>query len=373
MPTYWEHRTRHTPNYTKHISVSSMIYCQKREFIFFSGIYAHIFIFLSTILRHRSIIAEMKTEMKDMQKELLQLSHKSIQEHHESSHQSASHNSTNTFVTPPAPGALQQSQYGAVKYWTKASWQEYVDRAKDRNSGHEPTWTEFITDEKCLQMSKQRHKELWEDAKIAWNSLYYRRLDPTNWSKKHTTAADYFYNTILQKYPEFRLCEGNWKLQMWATRRYSDWTKNVRGGGGLSRMFLYHTIQFTFYSSVYLQGADPSITQVGEKRPSNSTERDDKSSKKARPSVKKETIKNEKLPTLAPAPSVIIVDDGADSDTTIEYISDSDSKLINAAAIPPLLQSLHRSSGKTANLDVVGLRGHKPEVRRVKSYTVIRA
>lgn len=180
--------------------------------------------------------------MKDLQKDLLRLSHNSIQEHHEA-HQSetASHK---TFMIPTALGALQQSQYGAVKYWTKASWQEYVDRAKDKNSGREPTWTEFITDEKGVQMSKQRHRELWEDAKIAWNSLYYRRLDPTTWSKKHTTAADYFYNTILQKYPEFRLCDGNWKLQMWATKRYSDWTKNVRGGGGLSRTFPYITLLF---------------------------------------------------------------------------------------------------------------------------------
>ena len=184
---------------------------------------------------NRSIIAELKAELKDLQKELLRHSHNNHNETHQL--QSASQNTNNTFVTPPAPESLQQSQYGKVKYWTKASWQDYVDRAKDKNRGREPTWTEFMTDEKGVELSKQRHKELWEDAKMAWNSLYYRRLDPTTWSKKHTAAADYFYNTILQKYPEFRLCDGNWKLQMWATRRYSDWTKNVRGGGGLSRMF----------------------------------------------------------------------------------------------------------------------------------------
>ena len=184
---------------------------------------------------NRSIILELKAELKDLHKELLRHSHNDHNETHQS--QSASHNTNNTFVTPPAPGPLLQSQYDKVKYWTKASWQDYVDRAKDKNSRHEPTWTEFITDEKGVQMSKQRLKELWEDAKIAWNSLYYRRLDPTTWSKKHTVAADYFYNTILLKYPEFRLCDGNWKLQLWATKRYSDWTKNVRGGGGLSRMF----------------------------------------------------------------------------------------------------------------------------------------
>lgn len=302
----------------------------------------------------------MKAEIKDLQKELLRLSHNSIQEHHET-HQSASHN---TFVTPPAPGALQQSQYGTVKYWTKASWQEYVDRAKDKNSGREPTWTECITDEKGVQMSKQRHRELWEDAKIAWNSLYYRRLDPTTWSKKHTAAANYFYNTILQKYPEFRLCDGNWKLQMWATKRYSDWTKNVRGGGGLSRMYQY--IHFFIYLSVYLQGADPSIIQVGEKRPSNGKERVDKASKMAR-SVKKENVKHElplpTLPIICPEP--IILDDESDGDSGIlEYVSDSESVQVRVS-FRPVLQSLHTS--KTAANSDSG--GH--QVRRVKIYTSI--
>jgi hypothetical protein len=310
-------------------------------------------IFLLTNLQHRSIIAEMKAEMKDLQKELLQLTYNSSQ--HEKHHETLPSSSHNTLVTPPAPGALQQSQYGTVKFWTKASWQEYVDRAKNRNSGREPTLTECITDEKGVQISKQRLKELWEDAKIAWNSLYYRRLDPSTWSKKHTTAADYFYNTILQKYPEFRLCDGNWKLQMWATKRYADWTKNVRGGSGLSRMFPY--IQFIFYSSLNLQGADPSIIQVGGKRPSNGMERDDKASKKARP-VKKETDAQKKPPPLATGtppppvihPKLIVVDDDSDSDNFLEYCSESERK-------------------KSVDSDVVG--GHQAEVRRMKKYMCI--
>ena len=328
-----------------------------------------IYIFLLTTLQHRTIITEMKAEIKDLQRDLLRLTHNSIKETHKT-HQSASHD---TFMTPPAPGALQQSQYGTVKYWTKVSWQDYVDRAKDKNSGREPTWTECITDEKGVQMSKQRHKELWEDAKIAWNSLYYRRLDPTTWSKKHTAAADYFYNTILKKYPEFQLCDGNWKLQMWATKRYSDWTKNVRGGGGLSRTFPYYVHFILFYSlfyRIYPQGADPSIVQVGEKRPSNGAERQDKASKKARPIKKETAVKQEKLPPPAPGLRVvppvicpdselIILDDESDSDI-LEYVSDSD-----PVNVRPILQSSHRSKTAGADLD------SDSKVRHMKSYTCI--
>jgi hypothetical protein len=136
-------------------------------------------------------------------------------------------------------------------------------------------------------------------------------------------AADYFYNTILQKYPEFWLCDGNWKLQMWTTKHYSDWTKNVRGGGGISHMFLFYIY---INLSVCLQGANPSIIQVGEKRRLNGTERDDKASKKARSvTVKKEIVKEEKPPPATPVicSEPITIDDESDSDI-LDYMSDSE-------------------------------------------------
>lgn len=155
---------------------------------------------------------------------------------------------------------------------------------------------------------------------------------------------------------------------MWAMKRYSDWTKNIRGGCGLSRTFPY--IHFTFYSPVYLQGADPSIIQVGEKQPSNNIKRDDKASKRAcsvkTQIIKKETVKQEKPPPPAPPspgsshqPEVIMLDDESDSDF-LEYVSDS--KLVNVC---PILQSSHRS--KSSNSGVAG--GH--QVHHMKIYMCI--
>ena len=81
--------------------------------------------------------------------------------------------------------------------------------------------------------------------------------------------------------------------------------------------------KFTFYLSVCFQGANPSIIQVGEKRRSNGTERDDKASKKARSvAVKKETVKEEK-PPLPVTPELIVIDESESEDDVLEYMSDS--------------------------------------------------
>ena len=143
---------------------------------------------------------------------------------------------SNTLIIPPAPSNLLKpydKKLKAACFWSKEDWEKYVAQGKAAN--REPPWNGFITDDKGVAMPRQWHRELYEDAKIAFNSLFYRRLDPPTWSKKHGPAAGYFYNTIRAKYPQFLLCDGNWKLQAWATKRYPDWTKNVRGSGGLSR------------------------------------------------------------------------------------------------------------------------------------------
>lgn len=100
-------------------------------------------------------------------------------------------------------------------------------------------WNGFLTDEEGNVLPKDRFNAIWADAKLAFNSLYYRRVDSASWSKKTDVAAAYFYNAITAKYPELQLCQENWKIQHWATDRYPEWVKNVRKTGGLKRTFIY--------------------------------------------------------------------------------------------------------------------------------------
>ncbi|KAF8816758.1 hypothetical protein BYT27DRAFT_7237748 [Phlegmacium glaucopus] len=72
-------------------------------------------------------------------------------------------------------------------------------------------------------------------ATTAWNDLYYWRLDPETWAKKIDQAMKYFGYMMAQKYPEFRWCHGDWKVQEFATHRYPGWNRYHRQSGQLKR------------------------------------------------------------------------------------------------------------------------------------------
>ena len=166
-----------------------------------------------------------------LRRQILEQPTKSREEHSTSNSHSRTKAVTGDLAVPSTPPARQREDYPDVPFWTKGEWDKLVERQKLANKT--PSWNAFLTDEDGHALSKQRYNEIWADAKLAFNSLYFRRVDPTSWSKKTDIAAAYFYNTMTAKYPEFQFCEGNWKVQHWATERYPDWVKNVRKLGGL--------------------------------------------------------------------------------------------------------------------------------------------
>ena len=184
-------------------------------------------------------MSSLKEELAALRLQVLERPTSSRRDH--SGHDSDARSQPTTAELPviPTPATLKRADYRRVPYWTKNEWDTFVEHQKLANKN--PPWNAFLTDEHGDGLSKQRYNELWADAKVAFNSLYYRRFDPTSWSKKTDLAATYFYNTITTKYPEFRLCEGNWKIHLWTTERYPDWVKNVRKAGGLQHVYLYPT------------------------------------------------------------------------------------------------------------------------------------
>jgi len=184
-------------------------------------------------------ISELKGELTTLRRQIMEQPPKSREELSISNYQSRTRAITSDLAVPSTPPTLQWEDYPDVPFWTKGEWDKLVERKKLANKT--PSWNTFLTDEDRQVLSKQRYNEIWADAKLAFNSLYYCRIDPTSWSKKTDIAVAYFYNTTTTKYPEFQLCEGNWKVQHWATERYPDWVKNVRKLGGLKCMLFCYS------------------------------------------------------------------------------------------------------------------------------------
>ena len=78
-----------------------------------------------------------------------------------------------------------------------------------------------------------RLEEISKSATMAWNDLYYWWLDPETWANKIDLAMKYFSYTMAQKYPEFRWCHGDWKVQEFATNCYPGWNRYHRQSGQL--------------------------------------------------------------------------------------------------------------------------------------------
>jgi len=72
-------------------------------------------------------------------------------------------------------------------------------------------------------------ERLWQisvKARQCWFLLHKAQLAPLTWTKIEIEASEFFRSEMLSEFSEFRLCNGCWKLELWATLNYPSWFKN---------------------------------------------------------------------------------------------------------------------------------------------------
>jgi len=137
-----------------------------------------------------------------------------------------------TIRIPVALQAEEEENYPDVGFWNKKDWNDFESRASTRNKRVDRFG--FLCDESGTHVSSEQLEDMTETAKVAWNELYHWRLDPTTWTKQNDQAMKYFSATMCMKFPEFRWCQGDWKLQEFAKHRYPDWNRYFCQPGTLS-------------------------------------------------------------------------------------------------------------------------------------------
>ncbi|KAF8156906.1 hypothetical protein B0H34DRAFT_808261 [Crassisporium funariophilum] len=285
-----------TANHHKLLGSGNQVYCALYEL--YVGLKTHYKV-------QKELLSELKGELTTLRRQVLEQPTKSRKEHPGSDCNSQNKPLTRNLDIPSTPPVRQRKDYPDVPFWTKVEWDALVEHKKLANKT--PAWNAFLTDK--------------EDAKLTFNSLYFRHVDPSSWSKKTDVATAYFYNTITAKDPEFQLCKGNWKIQTWATERYPDWAKNVRKPGGL-------------------KCAVPSIVTVGQKRPGPPLQHDTKSLKKPRPTSKRKSQHNTP-PLRAPVTNTatqdpITIDNESDEESIYVPKRKATSSLESEDNAPPL-------------------------------------
>jgi hypothetical protein len=142
-----------------------------------------------------------------------------------------------------APALCKQEDYEDVKFWTKDEWKKHQTNCRLRN--REFAKLDFLTDENGNTVNKSRIAAMSMKARELFMTLQRHGLDPETWGARGAEEAEYFSSCMRLAFPEFRWCESDWKVHAFATERYPDWSKDVRGGGHLR-------IHFTNFSFVYL-------------------------------------------------------------------------------------------------------------------------
>ena len=142
---------------------------------------------------------------------------------------------------PLMPDELDRHDYPDVPFWQRSEW-----ATKEKESVSEVKKFDFLTNELGEVVSSGRLKEMTEAAKEAWIELYSNRMDPESWGKKGRLPAKYFNSVMKNAFPEFCYCDGNWKIEIFATLKYPDWKKNCRKTGNLTR-----TVYFKINPSLF--------------------------------------------------------------------------------------------------------------------------
>jgi hypothetical protein len=168
-------------------------------------------------------------------------------------------NFPNTSLPPlgKIPEALTQVQYPAVKFWRRAEYNRECKKNKGNTNAlatarpkhGRPRALEYDSDDpnniswdpldpnkipkhpyietvnRC-PASRETLSAIGTKVRRIWQTFLEKGIAPVNWGQVTHHACEYFNQEMLNTFIKFRLCENNWKLDLWISRSYSSWYQN---------------------------------------------------------------------------------------------------------------------------------------------------
>jgi hypothetical protein len=143
----------------------------------------------------------------------------------------------------PVPDLLS-SNYPNVRYWSKSQWKAAaestkgaVDHSRSREivrgkkavaQGQNNACT-YIENENGEPVDGYRLSAIRQLARTIWVKFAEMGLAPATWGKASLTLVNEYKAEMRRQFPEFRLCENDWKVQQLATTDYPSWHSNYSG------------------------------------------------------------------------------------------------------------------------------------------------
>jgi uncharacterized protein (DUF2132 family) len=146
-------------------------------------------------------------------------------------------------MVPQADIPLKRADYSGVRFWTRPEWMSYLKSSGDStNFGTESVrgktlvsqginkTAKYIEDASGNPVDGYKLKDMLTHMRSIWSSLLSLNRAPTTWGKADMEILRHFRREMRVKFPEFALCENDWKADHLATTHYPSWYSNhVRG------------------------------------------------------------------------------------------------------------------------------------------------
>ena len=138
---------------------------------------------------------------------------------------------------------LKRVDYPGIRFWTRPEWMDHLKNNGDSSSfGTESSrgrtlmsqginkTAKYIEDSSGNPVDGYKLRDMLTHMRSIWSSLLLLNHAPTTWGKANMEILQHFHREMRVKFPEFGLCENDWKADYLATTHYPSWYSNhVRG------------------------------------------------------------------------------------------------------------------------------------------------
>lgn len=121
--------------------------------------------------------------------------------------------SDNQVATEVAPPQLERADFPNVKFWFKHDWLKKV--------GTEAAKV-FVETEHGKAVNVNRLDDIRKYARKFWHTIDKGSAPPT-WRQAPIEMKQMYYGLMIEKFPELKLCDNNWKADQIAATNYNSW------------------------------------------------------------------------------------------------------------------------------------------------------
>jgi hypothetical protein len=136
---------------------------------------------------------------------------------------------------------LLKENHPSICYWTRKEFDEFITRndgetdglalkktRRGRPSNDDEEKHPYLENEDGTPVDHYRLNMFGNKARRLFESMRAADVAPMSWAKMSSQVYEYFQIEMLSEFNEFRFCDGNWKLDLWATRTYGLWMQRIR-------------------------------------------------------------------------------------------------------------------------------------------------